>query len=163
MAHHFGVIRHGRMFLNEIGLVAKNEWERTPDIRPDMNLAWGEHVVMPNHFHAILMIGHNRYNACRDTLQGVPTGCGSNLNGPSGQMDNERFNNPGNTFGPQSKNLSSKIRGYKSAVTMGARRMDAGFAWQAWFHDHIIQSDESHDHISQYIQQNPANWMQDRY
>ncbi len=31
-------------------------------MRPDMNLQMGEFVVMPNHFHAIVIIGENEYN-----------------------------------------------------------------------------------------------------
>ena len=31
-------------------------------MRPDMNLQMGEFVVMPNHFHAIIIIGENQYN-----------------------------------------------------------------------------------------------------
>jgi hypothetical protein len=37
--------------------IVENEWIKTPEIRPDMNLKQGEFVVMPNHFHAILIIG----------------------------------------------------------------------------------------------------------
>ena len=35
---------------------------KTFDLRPDMNLIKGEFVVMPNHFHALIGIGHNEYN-----------------------------------------------------------------------------------------------------
>ncbi len=31
-------------------------------MRPDMNLQMGAFVVMPNHFHAIVIIGENEYN-----------------------------------------------------------------------------------------------------
>lgn len=119
-----------------------------------MNLTMGEYVIMPNHFHAILEIGPNKYN-CED----VP-GIGDAMPGVSTQVAKSANVSK---KGPQSKNLSSIIRGYKSAVTMGARRIDAGFAWQARFHDHIIRSDESHDRIAKYIQENPTYWQQDRY
>jgi hypothetical protein len=39
------------------------EWEKTLLMRPDMNLTMGEYVVMPNHFHSILIIGDNIYNS----------------------------------------------------------------------------------------------------
>lgn len=77
------------MFLNELGKIAHEEWVKTPQIRPDMNLDSGKFVVMPNHFHGIVMIGENKYNTlqniqhsrddgncddagnCRDAMHGV--------------------------------------------------------------------------------------------
>jgi len=61
-AHYFGEIADREMQLSEIGKIVENEWIKTPEIRPDMNLKQGEFVVMPNHFHAILIIGQNEYN-----------------------------------------------------------------------------------------------------
>ena len=57
--HFFGEIVDGTMILNGIGEMVKYEWCITPKIRPDMNLHLGEYVVMPNHFHGILIIGEN--------------------------------------------------------------------------------------------------------
>ncbi len=60
--HYFGRIENHKMILNELGLITNAEWEKTLQIRPDMNLELGEFVTMPNHFHAIIMIGENEYN-----------------------------------------------------------------------------------------------------
>ncbi|KOH44101.1 hypothetical protein [Sunxiuqinia dokdonensis] len=78
---------------------------------------------MPNHFHAIVIIGENDY---RVSTSGKPA----------------------NKFGPQSKNLASIIRGFKSAVTMGARKIDSEFAWPSRFHNHIIRHPKSFQRIS---------------
>jgi putative transposase len=61
--HLFGEIRNGEMQLSEIGEIVQQEWLKTPKIRPDMNLHLGEFVVMPNHFHGVLIIGQNLYNS----------------------------------------------------------------------------------------------------
>ncbi|MFZ1750214.1 MAG: hypothetical protein WAU01_08485, partial [Saprospiraceae bacterium] len=53
------------MQLNEMGQIAEAEWLETFKIRLDMNLEMGEFVLMPNHFHAIIEIGENKYNAKR--------------------------------------------------------------------------------------------------
>src|SRR5437870_534471 len=58
----FGEIRNGEMLSSEIGQVAHDEWLKTSDARPDMNLVLDEFVIMPNHFHAILEIKANAYN-----------------------------------------------------------------------------------------------------
>jgi len=123
-------------------------------MRPDMNLQMGEYVVMPNHFHAIIIIGKNKYNTehgteRRDAMHCVPTTTPT----PT----------PKNKFGPQSKNLASIIRGFKSAVTKNARKTHADFAWQSRFYDHIIRNERSYQTISEYIVNNPANWAKDKF
>jgi len=60
--HYFGEIENHRMVLSEIGKIAETEWTRTPQIRPDMNIALDAYCVMPNHFHGIIIIGENEYN-----------------------------------------------------------------------------------------------------
>src|SRR5690606_42106974 len=56
-----------------------------------------------------------------------------------------------NKFGPQSKNLGSIIRGFKSSVTTDARKIDADFAWHPRFYDHIIRDYTSFINITNYI------------
>ena len=96
MKHFFGTITNGVMQLNELGKIVHEEWLRTFALRSDMHLEIDAFVVMPNHFHAIIIIGENRYNN-RHQIQ--------------------------NKFGPQRKNLSSIIRGFKSSVTTQARKI----------------------------------------
>ena len=60
--HYFGEIINEKMQFSEIGKQVEIQWTKTLDIRPDMNLQFGEFVVMPNHFHAIIGIGENEYN-----------------------------------------------------------------------------------------------------
>ncbi|HAJ62337.1 MAG TPA: hypothetical protein DCP31_26385, partial [Cyanobacteria bacterium UBA8543] len=43
----FGEITDGVMQLNEIGQIVADEWERSPEIRPEIELDnW---IIMPNH------------------------------------------------------------------------------------------------------------------
>jgi len=64
--------------LSGIGFIVKNEWLKTFEMRPDMNLQMDEFVIMPNHFHAIIIIGENKYNGSsgpqrRDAMHCVST------------------------------------------------------------------------------------------
>ena len=136
---YFGNIVNGQMVLSELGKTVDEEWLKTFELRRDMNLQMDEYVVMPNHFHAIISIGINRYNI------------GAN----DGIYKNK--------FGPQSKNLASIIRGFKSAVTSFARINHIGFGWQPRFYEHIIRTSDSYQRISQYIANNPANWQDDQF
>ena len=70
---------------------------------------------------------------------------------------------PKNKFGPQSQNLASIIRGYKTGVTKYARNHHIGFAWQSRFHDHIIRNEMEYQRIKNYIINNPINWKGDKF
>ena len=124
------------MQLNEIGQIVENEWLKTPEIRPDMNLQSGVFIVMPNHFHGIIIIGENQFNTATDTF---------------------------NHFGPQSKNLASIMRGFKSVITMQAKTIRVDFAWQPRYYDHIIRNSESFETIQNYIIDNPLDWINDQF
>jgi putative transposase len=136
-----------KMELSELGKVAETEWLKTLETRPDMNLELAEFVVMPNHFHGIIMVGENSYNG-RNAISNI---------------SNAEANNPTNKFGPQSKNIASVIRGFKSRVTSYARANEITFGWQARFHDHIIRSEEDYHRIATYIINNPAQWRSDKF
>ncbi|MFO7371372.1 MAG: transposase [Bacteroidales bacterium] len=164
--HFFGRIADGIMELSEIGKIVESEWIKTYEMRPDMNLQMDEFVVMPNHFHAIIIIGENEFNQnelghetecgagfCRDAMHCVSTAmhCVSTVQKPINQ------------FGPQSKNLASIIRGFKTGVTTRARQFCSDFTWQSRFHDHIIRDDDSFQRIQKYIRENPLKWEEDEF
>ncbi len=169
--HFFGNVLKGEMQLSEIGRIVESEWLKTSDIRSDMNIHLGAFVIMPNHFHAIVTIDDNEFNSGRDAMLGVSVPSenripeGSAI--PEGDTRPQRDAKHGvstdfkNAFIPQSKNLSSIVRGFKSAVTVQARSMRADFEWQTRFHDHIIRNSNSHQIIEYYILNNPINWMED--
>ncbi len=155
---YFGDVKNGHMKLSEVGQKARDEWLKTFDLRPDMNLYKGEFVVMPNHVHAIIGIGKNPYNTRCGPIRPDDT----DLPDSSHTSGSNKNSGPGkNSFGPQSKNLASIIRGYKSAVTVFARCMYPDFEWQPRFHDRIIRNRKAFRHISQYIINNPSNWNDD--
>ena len=149
--HFFGQIVDGEFQPSTIGEVAKNEWLKTAELRPDMNLTLDEFVIMPNHFHGIIFIGENQYN-CTDAKHCVST------EHPSSRTDAMHCVS---TFGAQSKNLASIIRGFKMAVTTFARKNNIDFACQERYHDHVIRNNDALQNIRAYIYNNPANWLDD--
>lgn len=174
---YFGEISNGEMHLSEIGEIVKTEWIKTFAMRPDMNLEMDEYVVMPNHFHGIIMIGENRYNAGtdgmgrpvgRDAMHCVSTPSPSPSTPPQPtdeKSDDETKSNTHskNKFGPQSKNLASIIRGFKIGVTTNVRKINSDFAWQPRYHDHIIRNHTALQNIRNYIIHNPQQWKTDEF
>ena len=145
MEYYFGEVEDGEMKLSEIGKIAKSEWFKTLELRPDMNLILNEFVVMPNHIHGIIFIGKNEFNKKSET------------NESSEELIYK------NKFQSQSKNLASIIRGYKSAVTIQARKINSEFGWQSKFHEHIIRDKRAFQNIEKYIKNNPKKWGEDKF
>ncbi len=166
---YFGDIKNGKMVLSEIGKLVADEWIKTRRIRPDMNIILGEFCIMPNHFHAIIKIGKNPYNrfdnnegdgggdsggggCCKDAMHRVST---------AETAETAKTKPPKNQFGPQRKNISSIIRGFKSVITIFARVNNIEFGWQPNYHDHIIRNKTEFDNIKNYIINNPIKWEND--
>jgi REP element-mobilizing transposase RayT len=136
---YFGSVIGRRMVLSPVGVIARNELLRTPEIRDNVDIdVW---VIMPDHVHIIIRI------LPRDTS--VETHCGASL--PTGCP---------NRFGPQSNNLPAIVRGFKSAVKKQANSNGIYFEWQARYHDHIIRNEAELSRIRNYINQNVAKWKQ---
>ncbi|OGC82400.1 MAG: hypothetical protein A2V81_02245 [Candidatus Abawacabacteria bacterium RBG_16_42_10] len=130
--HYFGEITNDRITLSEMGKLAQNCWENIPQHFPYIKL--DEFIIMPNHIHGILIIKKSEFN-------------------PQWAS---------NKFGPQSRNLSSIIRGFKSSIQKYATIKKIPFAWQRSFHDHIIQNQKELNNIRRYIINNPIKWSRDR-
>lgn len=73
----FGNIINTEMRLNKKGLIVNNEWLKTGELRT--NVILDEYIVMPNHFHGIIIIADNdeiidddrRGTACRARSQDI--------------------------------------------------------------------------------------------
>jgi len=178
---YLGEISKDEIHLTHIGKMVELEWRKTPQLRPDMHIKLDAFCVMPNHFHAIIVIGRNKYNSDNgdggivergnDVERGVETQCIASLQ-PSDEPSSAQQSNPPpsdhqpcgikNRFGPQSHNLPAIIRGFKSAITTYARKCGVEFGWQPRYHEHIIQNKAEFYKIRQYINSNVANWKNDR-
>ncbi len=142
-------LHESQMQLSEIGEIIQEEWQKTAEIRKNITL--GEFVIMPNHFHAVVII--------QNGVVPVETHCNASLQNPIQPIMQYK-----NQFGPQSHNLSAIIRGFKGATTKQIHI--AGFphfSWQPRFHEHIIRNEIELSKISEYIFNNPQNWEQDDY
>jgi putative transposase len=68
----FGRVENNKMILNDYGKIAKKEWLKTKEIRKNIDLDY--YVVMPNHFHGIIIIEYKmKINTGRGELQFAPT------------------------------------------------------------------------------------------
>ncbi len=143
---HFGNVVDGIMQLSDIGLIADTCWLEIPQHFPFVKL--GNHIVMPNHVHGIVIIDkHDPMRIPRFPPPSTP----------------QNDDTPKNKFGPQSQNLASIIRGFKTGVTKNARLTNPDFKWQPRYHEHIIRDQRAFLTISKYISDNPRNWRDDQF
>ena len=159
----FGHMMDGKMNLSEIGEIADKYWLEIPEHFPFVKL--DAHVIMPNHVHGIVIIDKpddGRYDNKTDKQDD-----GRNVERDVVETQNfaslRQSPPPKNKFGPQSQNLASIIRGFKTGVTKYARNNNINFAWQSRYHDHIIRNDAEYQRIKNYIINNPQNWNNDSF
>lgn len=137
----FGTIVDGVMTINAWGQIVIEEWQRTSILRPTIGL--GSFVVMPNHFHCIVIIKDGAEGA----VHHVPT------------------HTAPRSFGHLPANsLHSVVATFKAAVTRQIRRLDGGesFQWQRNYYEHIICDAADAERIQAYIETNPQRWQDDK-
>ncbi|WP_296700807.1 transposase [Algoriphagus sp.] len=161
--HFFGKIINKKMQLSQAGAIASVFWFEIKNHAKNIDL--GEFVVMPNHIHGILILKGNEDDNDVGTTQNPNiddvVGTTHALSLPSKTALSLP---PPNRFQNQGKNTVSSIVGsYKSAVTKYCNLLEFPMGWQSRFFDHIIRNEDSFHRISQYIQNNPANWLEDKF
>ncbi|MGD9145376.1 MAG: transposase [Anaerolineae bacterium] len=130
------------MQLNAWGQIASDCWQEIPEhfdqVDPD------EFVVMPNHVHGIIAI---------TDLVGAQQCCAPTEPPPQTHTN------------VMAGSLGAIIRSYKSAVTKQInllRDTPGAQFWQRNYWEHVIRDEQSLNRIREYIQNNPANWVEDQ-
>ncbi len=130
----FGDIIADEMMLNVAGRIVVDEWLKTAEIYNTIEL--DEWVVMPNHFHGIVVF--------TDTVRAI-------RESPLQQRRNMR--------------LPKLIGRFKmlTAKQINAMRHTSGTKlWQRNYWEHIIRNESEFNRIQEYIHNNPAQWKNDR-
>lgn len=141
--HLFGAVTGGRMELNPLGRIVRQEWKRTHRVRPSVHL--DAFIVMPNHFHAFLHLKTRGHHA-RSSRGATRLAHGSRPHGPA----------PGS--------IGAIMAQFKSIVTKRIGRHIGDpccEVWQRNYHDRIIPCQERDLMVIRaYIRQNPAKWAE---
>ena len=169
--YRFGNVVNGEMILNEYGQIAYDEWLKTPEVRPNVQL--GEFIIMPNHIHGIIQLlgrGESHSPVNKGEFNSPQPNKGE-FNSPQPKTDesnspqpkSDESNSPQRLRSP-SQTIGAIIRGYKSSVTrqLGLMGLE-GKLWQRNYYEHIIRNEQSHQRISNYIINNPAKWTDDKF
>ncbi len=150
----FGQVVDGEMMLNEWGKIVWEEWFKTAQVRPYVELFDDEFVVMPNHIHGIIWIVEmDDPHSVGARRRRAPT---TDRRAPTVEQ-----------FGkPVPGSIPTIVRAFKSAVThrINALRGTPGVrVWQRNYFEHIIRNQRALNATRRYIAENPLRWHLDRY
>jgi putative transposase len=172
----FGEIVNEEMILSPAGLMVQTTWQSMPERFPRIDL--GAFTVMPNHFHAIVIINTSVDKDAPLANVGaglVPAPVGSDIHlanvgtGPV-SASNDTFLPPTTRAGTRPAPTVGQIIGaFKSITTheyiqgvncLGWPPFDKRL-WQRNYYEHIIRTVDDAQHIEQYIASNPTTWKDD--
>lgn len=175
----FGRIENYEMILNDAGKMIDKWFLELPRKFPDVAL--GTHVVMPNHFHAII-INTGKYPA---VIGNDPVGADLRVRPDNNGIcpdinvrpDNEGIchDNEGvcHDIGGEHKGspLPRVVQWFKTMTTndyiRGVKKSNwerfDGKLWQRNYYEHIIRDEKSYIAISNYIIGNPSTWVGDQF
>jgi len=154
-----GYLIDGKMELNVLRKITAREWLRTFQIRKNIQL--DKYMVMPNHFHGIIILTEEeRHNSlCPYKNNQKPYNCRGTMHRAHPPSTYESFGKP------ISGSIPTIVRGFKSAVTRGIKRLDYPFFYSVWqrnYYEHIIRNERELNRIREYVQNNPLRWQYDR-
>lgn len=149
----FGDVVDGEMRLNEAGRMVERWWNELANKFPTIQL--DEHIVMPNHFHGIIVMAEVGADLCvcpgaketdHEEKQGAHAG--APLQNPSLGKIVQWF---------KTMSTNEYIRGvHEKGWEPFYKRL-----WQRNYYEHVIRSAESWNSTRLYIQTNPAQWDAD--
>lgn len=157
----FGHVANGEMILNEYGTIAHQQfiWLNNQYDYVDVPVF----VVMPNHVHAIIEIDRTFVGTGRDLSCLIPF-ADSDGSRPVPTESNPYTDADGSRPVPTIKSLSQLMGAYKTTVSKQIHLTGfVEFQWQRSFHDHIIGNEKSYHTISNYIENNPVKWGDDKF
>jgi len=141
----------GEMRLNEAGRMIEKWWLELNHKFP--NVDTDEYVVMPNHFHGVVVI------VAPDDNAGVDLGGADLRVGPGpGRDAHVGASLPTVIQWFKTMTTNEYIRGVK---TLGWTPF-SGKLWQRNYYEHIIRNDDDLRRVRQYLINNPARWALDQ-
>ncbi len=158
---YFGHIENEEMVLNVLGQKLNDLILNIPTHHPYAEIT--VYQIMPNHVHLIVFIDEMlqiNHTTGHEDADGRDVACRVSVETPeTTQIKNEKIQVIADKCGL----LSTAMGGMKSTMTRFANDKKMEFGWQTRFHDHIIRDAEEYCRIEQYIRNNPATWMDDKF
>lgn len=147
--HLFGEVLNGEIILNSLGKIVQSCWTNIPHHFPHIEI--DEFIIMPNHFHGIVIIN--------DQITNDSASVGAPLVGAHKKQLSWAGTRPAPTFG-------NIVGAFKSITTvecirqikkLGMPKFDKRL-WQRNYYEHVIRDENDLYQTRKYIQENPLQW-----
>ena len=173
--YRFGKIENEKMILNEYGTIAYNEWIKLTERFSNFELDVFQ--IMPNHMHAIIALNTvgAGFNPVHNNVEKHHKIYGQSPNGQPHGLPIHLTDNDNRATARVTPTIGDIIGAYKSLVAneclkiwktkwVGANPAPImGKLWQTNYYEHIIRNQQSYHNISEYIVNNPAKWLKDKF
>ena len=154
----FGKIVDGEMKLNQYGEIIRKWWDEILNHFP--NIETGAFVVMPNHFHGIIIITED----CRGAVPAPSNEPNLNFiedaSKPGGMTSRGEMTSP-----LHRRTLGHIVAYFKYQSTKEMNQLDGSGAitrfWQRNYYEHIIRNERDLQNKTDYIEANPMLWDED--
>jgi REP element-mobilizing transposase RayT len=170
--HLLGNIVNGTMIMNDAGRMVETVWKGLPERFAD--IVMDEYVVMPNHFHGIIILSDRRGEPCVRPIEG------NNRRGEpcvrpykdinKDQGEHKEGDHKDRPYsGTHEHSLGRIIQAFKSLMTVEyAKCVERdgwppfpGKLWQRGYYDRIIRNEAELNAARKYIMENPMKWVTD--
>jgi REP-associated tyrosine transposase len=152
----FGEVVNKEMKLNEAGKIVQWGWKELPKRLQFIEI--GAFIVMPNHFHGILIF-HENVGATRQGLTNARLGNVSLSNVITDGTDGSPL-----PRGIKPASLGAIMAQFKSRVTKRLWKIPSlkgTPVWQRNYYEHIIRNQRDLQNKTDYIEANPILWDED--
>lgn len=149
----------GEMVLNDMGRIVAEEWEKTSQIRSNIDL--DVFSVMPNHFHAIFLI-HDNVGAHCMRPDSAAKATIVQINDNRAHVGRAHVGAP---LRRQPGSVGSIFAGFKSATTkqINIIRNNPGCpVWQRNYYERVIRNEDELSRAREYVINNPMKWELDK-
>lgn len=173
--YRFGKIENDKMTLNEYGTIAYNEWIKLTERFSNFELDVFQ--IMPNHMHAIIALNNvgAGFTPALYSAQNNDEIYGQSTNGQPQRLPLHLTDNDNRATAMVAPTIGDIIGAYKSLVANECLKIwktkwvgatpapKMGKLWQTNYHEHIIRNQQSYQKISEYIVNNPAKWLENKF
>jgi len=157
----FGSVVEGEMVINEAGRMIDQVCQEIPINISSVGLEY--YVIMPNHFHAIIILNNDARFVGVDLPQ-PPEGSSVYPSEGCNTGQPQRIAPTQDTV-----SLPNVVQRFKSLTTRryisGVQQRDwprfNGRLWQRNYYEHVIRNERDYQAIVDYIAMNPLNWEKD--
>lgn len=156
----FGEIVNGKMLLNKFGIIVNEIWNSITS--HFLNVNTDSFVIMPNHFHGIIIIINDGDLLRRGEVPSPPLKpTAHDIKSPLTKNIKGDETSPLQAFKPTLGQIEAYFKYQTTKEVNNLQNSQGKQLWQRNYYEHVIRNDEDLNQIREYIIYNPLKWNLD--